>query len=312
MNIDFCVLCIDDDSDFTEQLNDELTEVIRSHNLLPKIDAFKEYSQEKAKKIGNKYDLILVDYNLPNRQVGTEIISRIRKSSMLPDIIFYSSVSTIDEIIQKEKQENRESLLEILQKGIYFSDAHNLFLLAEQVINKIITREEKINGFRGIVLSFVSEYETLVNDIIDRALQIMTDYSKIDKYIEHDILGEIKDKAIKEFDKFNQNESIVKSKEVTSSENRHLDHSKRVRIMNRILNEIGQPDFEVEKYNQDIIKMRNALGHISITQDGENQYYTFVVDSIITQLTPDFCNTKRKELLEWKLILTNILQKMEQ
>lgn len=311
MNIEFNILCIDDDSDFTDQLVDELSDVVKTHNLIPKIDAYKEYSQEKARKIGNKYDLILVDYNLPNKQVGTEIISRIRKSAMLPDIIFYSSVSTIEDIMQKEKIENRESLLDILQKGIYFTDANRLFSLSEQVIKKIVTREEKINGFRGIVLSFVSDYETLVNEIIEKAFYILNDSSNIDQYIDNDILGEIKNKAIREYDKFNQSTSLSKSKEVTHADNRHIDHSKRVRIMTRLLNELNISNFEIERYTHEILKLRNALGHISITQDGEDQYYTFEFDSKIVQLTPEFCNSKRQELLEWKMVLTKLVNQIQ-
>jgi CheY-like chemotaxis protein len=307
MNIDFKILWIDDDDDFPDTLKDEIEDTIERLNLAPSIEIHKEYSLEKAKKIGNTYDLILVDYLLKEDKVGTEIISKIRNGSLLPDIIFYSSVSTIEEIMIREDEEKRENLIHLLQKGIYFSTSNDLATTTKKVIMKITSREEKINGFRGIVLSFVSDYENAVNEIIQRSLEILPSYNKIKEYIVSEILTEMSDKASRVKDDFYSGQVPDNIKLITDCDNRYLDHNKRVRIMNQLLNILGRNDFKTDDYINNVLKLRNSLGHISITSDGTNEFYTFLFQNKIVQLTPDYCSCKRRELNEWKKEFNQIL-----
>ena len=300
MNIDFNVLCIDDDDDFGEQLKLELNELIEEHNLLPNVHIYKEYSTSQIRKIGNKYDLILVDYNLPNKKYGTQIIAEIRKSSMLPDIIFYSSTSSIEDILSKEKNDKRQDLLNILQKGIYFSNANDVFELSDQVINKIVSREEKINGFIGIVLSFVSEYEKLANEIIQKSLKTKLDLKMIDIYIERKLLTKMKTDIEKSHRDFISDTFIHKSSRVLDQKNRRIDHSKRVRVMCEILKHLGYQDFIFESYSENVLKLRNSLSHVKMEQKGDEQFYIFEMDGSIIKLDHDFCKKQRSELLFWK------------
>lgn len=310
MNIEFKILWIDDDNDFTEELMDELKFNVESLNVIPDIKCFKQFTNEQASRVGNKYDLILVDYNLSNEKVGTEIISRIRSNFMLPDIVFYSSVSSIDEIIKKENDAGRESIISILQKGIYFCSSDELTTISKKVVKKIVSRDEKINGFRGIVLSFVAEYESVVNEVIKIGLSKISDKTNLNKYIESRVLDEIQKEASKKLNRFRLNENPDKSFEIVNDQNHTLDHSKKVRIMNEILRQVGKSEFDINNYQENILKLRNSLGHIKYEQNCDEEYYSFYLDGNITYLTSEYCSEKRKELLTWKNELDIILDSL--
>jgi len=312
MDIKFNILIVEDDSDFAKETKENLIDQMNHLDLAPNIITKSNYPQDKIKDIGAKFDLLLVDYNLANDDVGTTLISKVRKLSMLPDIIFYSSQSSIQDIIAKEEAEKRESLITLLQKGIYFSKSDNLESIAMDVIKKITNREEKINGFKGMVLSFVSEYEELVNSIIYDALSKIKDSSSIDGYISNDILGVIMNNAIEKKNKFDIEENPVKSLETLNYSNRHIDHSKRVRAMNRILENIGIETFNFQTYKSEILDLRNSVSHISSVDDLENTYYTFTINGELITLTPEYCSNIRRLLSKYKKDLIIISEKVKE
>ena len=210
--------------------------------------------EEDIKKIGNKYDLILVDYNLSNAQgskFGTEIISAIRKKSLLPDIIFYSSLNTIDDIVKQEKKDNRTDLISILQNGIYYTSAelNSFYDTVQKVIQKILSREQKINGFKGMVLSSISEFERIVNNILKLSLSRMDGSQKetFKKYILSHILEEHADDIKDILENFRNGDCDKSLDSLLDADNRYLDHNKRTRIMKLKLGNLKSGEFRIIK-----------------------------------------------------------------
>lgn len=312
MDIKFNILMIEDDSHFARETKENLEDNITSLNLIPNIISKSSYSNDKIKDIGAKFDLLLVDYNLQNDEVGTTLISKVRNFSMLPDIIFYSSLSSIEEIITREEKEKRVSLINLLQKGIYFSKSEDLDRIANDVIKKIINREVKINGFKGMVLSYVSEYEEIVNNIIIESLKKMSDHTFLQSYISEKILGNISEKARKNKESYDLNEDTQKTITILDSHNRDIDHAKRFRIMNKILEENNFETISYEEYKCNVLDLRNSLSHIqTINDDIENIHYVFRINNRVQTLTSDYCSDIRHLLSSYKKRLLEISSRIE-
>lgn len=305
MNRDFSILIIDDDTDYSDGVEEQLEDYLRENQLVPRITCKTKFNQKECDTIGNKYDLIIVDYNLPNNTYGTSFISKIRSISLLPDIIFYSSKSSIDVISENEENDNREPLMNLLQKGIYFSNSEKMVDIAKQVISKIILREEKTNGFKGLVLSSVSEYESLVNAINDSLVKRIPK-EKVDSFAFYcqDILKEMMKNSEKHLCDFSTTFDLVK---LLNDENRWMDHYKRTRIMNHLLKELGFKYIDYDEYVATVLNLRNSLGHVFCEQEDGEEFYSFVCNGKTMKLTPEYCKEKRKMLLEWKTLFDSIL-----
>lgn len=311
MDTKFQILWIDDDDEFVEEARLSLEDQIRSLQLVPIIDVRPNYPPEKVRDIGPKYDLLLVDYNLKKNQVGTELISKVRDLSMLPDIVFYSARSGIQEIISIEEKENRESLLSILQKGIYFSNVDHLENIAIDVIKKIIYREEKINGFKGMVLSNVSEFEALVNHIIKLSLTKIDDYTLIENYLSEKIYANSVLTVTNRKAFFDQSSDPSKLSVELEPNRIDIDHSNRTRIMNRILKIIGVQAINYEVYKKEIIDLRNSLSHIHIPDNIDNAHFVFKINETEYELTHELCKSTRDKLISYKADFVRITKDIE-
>lgn len=309
MNIDFNVLIIDDDTDYSDYAKSQLEDFISENNLLPNIITKSKFDKSNCEGIGNRFDLIIVDYNLPNNTYGTEFIENIRSYSLLPDIVFYSSTSSIEEIIQTENNNKRVPLINLLQKGIYYSNSEKMVDIAKQVILKIIKREEKINGFRGLVLSNVSEFESIVNTILLSLLTSLPDNKRDDliSYVQNE-LRDVANTNAKKISEFNANLDL---EALFDCKNRCLDHYRRTKIMNHFLKELGCKTIVFQDYVDEVLQLRNSLGHVSYSQKDDAEFYSFVFKEEVVHLTPKYCSDKREMLLRWKNKFELILDELK-
>lgn len=312
MNLGFNILWIDDDREFFDNWVDHVKDVLCNYNLLPIIDFKKYLLDNEAQSIKNKYDLILIDYNLSNDRYGTEIIQAIRRKALLPDIIFYSSQLTIESILEKEKDDNRSNLLSILQNGIYYTSADNLIDVAGKVIKKIISREQKINGFKGMVLSSVSEYEFITNHILQSGIELMTESQKIalKKYILNDILDE-QFKSLGEYKTSFENGELTPSlQELLDKNNRILDHYKRSRIMKKMIKTLFNYDFDLKSYNK-MIDLRNSLGHIPTNpRIDEGEVFINLPNGLGVKFDSKFVIFTRENILKWNNVFEDIKKRI--
>jgi len=301
MNLEFNILWIDDDNEFYDNWSNHLKGMLLGRNLLTNIDYRKFINDREVREIKNKYDLILVDYNLSNDKYGTEIIKAIRHKALLPDIIFYSSAFSIESILEKEREESRTNLLSILQNGIYYSSAENLIDVFDKVVSKIVSREQKLNGFKGMVLSSVSEYEYITNSILESGLSIMNEEQmiKLKKYI----LSEIFDEQCKSLNKarfaFESGDLKASLELLLTHNNRMLDHYKRSRIMKKIMKDVFEYEFDLNSYNE-MINLRNCLGHIPNNPDQSNkEIYIEMPNKTKIKFDDEFVSKTRKSIVMW-------------
>lgn len=311
MNIFFSILWIEDDYDFFNSTKELIESFLKDSCIEPMIEHKPKLSAEDAKKIGNKYDAIFVDYVLPSDCFGTELIYQIRSNSLLPDIVFYSSLNSLEEIVEKEKNDGRKDLISILKNGIYFTSSNKMADTAIGVIKKIIARDEKINGFKGLVLSSISRFEADVDDLLLTLTNRMSDEQKeklysyiFEKLVKEDI-EEISNYYPKPCSPIN--DSLPHA---ISSENRHLNHYKRVRIMKEALKILNIYDFDANAYF-DLTKIRNSLGHIPTNSEILNKPIMIKVGKEIVEFNHQFVIDTRKKLNHWRDVFDDLKEKVK-
>ena len=121
---------------------------------------------------GNDFDLILMDFKLADEVTGDTIVAALRESSILTDILFYSS-------------EEDAMLAAIRTKmppidGVYLTK-RDYAIFAEKVgkvIKKIVKRSEDIVNLRGFVLDNTSDFELRIKEILNLCWQKFDDAQK--------------------------------------------------------------------------------------------------------------------------------------
>ena len=112
-------------------------------------------------------DLFLIDYNLKNNVLGSNIIQEIRKENdIYTDIVFYSSLNS-DFIGTVKSSFDSPNAMEYFD-GVYIVPLGDEFVgKIQYVVNKIIKSWYNVHSIRGIVLSKASKFEHVVSAIIN-------------------------------------------------------------------------------------------------------------------------------------------------
>ena len=112
-------------------------------------------------------DLFLIDYNLKNNVLGSNIIQEIRKENdIYTDIVFYSSLNS-DFIGTVKSSFDSPNAMEYFD-GVYIVPLGDEFVgKIQYVVNKIIKSWYNVHSIRGIVLSKASKFEHVVSSIIN-------------------------------------------------------------------------------------------------------------------------------------------------
>lgn len=185
----FNVLWIDDQPEKCKKDQIGLKKSIETQGLIPNIKLINKVRKDQLLQEGHpsykeltsrEYDLLIIDYKLSSDLLGDEVISEVRtKYNIYTDIIFYSSAK--DELIQSVKKSFDEpsslSYLDdvyIVPLGDDFNEKIN------RIINKIVASWYNAHSIRGVILSKVSYFETLVSEIIRLYYKEMEDELKLE------------------------------------------------------------------------------------------------------------------------------------
>jgi len=101
MNLEFCLLIIDDHPDSISEATLILKDHLEATGFTLKTTVAADLSDSGikalARKSGKEYDLVVVDYNLGREDNnGVMAAAQIRRQLQYTDIVFYSSDSTLD------------------------------------------------------------------------------------------------------------------------------------------------------------------------------------------------------------------------
>lgn len=269
MKLNYKILWVDDNIDEFIDLGikDELVSFVESKEFISTVDCFEETKAAIVKLKTEKYDLILSDYNIDEKEQieenqGDYLINHIRENDIFTEVLFYSAQSDFKEIAMKLYQD-RVSFYSLIEDEAYKGFKGKTFKLIDLTITKL----EELNNIRGLVMSETSELDNSVEEIIFSFLSKGNEESeKLKIYIIESIVSSSKGN-LKNAEKFNELDAteIVKS--------RLFDADKKSRTINKILELLKVEDKQFDEfyknYKTDVLDTRNDLAHAkSDTIDG--------------------------------------------
>lgn len=161
MNTTFKILWFEDEVSWYRMERMRINGILEQHYLVPEIVRRDGDGFDIAEITSNEYDLILMDYKLAEGVTGDTIVSAIRESDILTDILFYSS----------EEQNMLSALSNGMPQidGVYLTKRdYSIFTeKAEKLIRKIVKRSEDIVNLRGFVLDNTSDFEVRIKELLN-------------------------------------------------------------------------------------------------------------------------------------------------
>lgn len=169
MNTFFKILWFEDEVTWFNMERLRINSILQEHYLIPEIVRKDGDDFDISELTGNDYDLIIMDYKLAAEATGDAIVSAIRKSDILTDVLFYSS-------------EEQNMLFAVANgmppiDGVYLTKRdYTIFTeKAEKLISKIVKRSEDIVNLRGFVLDNTSDFELRIKEILNICWQKFND-----------------------------------------------------------------------------------------------------------------------------------------
>ncbi len=269
MKLNYKILWIDDNIEDIIDLGikDELISFVESKEFIATIDCFEDTKTAIAKLESEKYDLILSDYNIDEKEQNEEkqgdyLINQIRQNDIFTEVLFYSSDSNFKEIAMKLYQD-RVSFFSLLNDVSYKEFKNKTFKLIDLTITKL----EELNNIRGLVMSETSELDNTLEDILHNFLSKGDgNSSKLREYIIEKIIKSCSDN-LDDANKLSEldNNSLLKI--------RIFDSTKKSMSLNKICKLLKLEGESYSKfhdnYYKDVIETRNDLAHAkSDTIDG--------------------------------------------
>jgi hypothetical protein len=160
------VLWFDDNPEFFSSLDlDDLEAEIRSWGFVPNIiqvttpDGFNQHSPFE------KFDIIVVDYNLEEYGEGQDFIERLRAHQVFTEVIFYSSgnASVLWDAIRDKKLE-----------GVFVDTKptiqSKIIKVGQQAVRKVLDLE----NMRGIVMAEVGELDRILDEIFVAGMESLS------------------------------------------------------------------------------------------------------------------------------------------
>ena len=236
----------------------------------------------------SKYDLIIADMNLAKQEKAMSLLDKIRKQNIFTEVLFYSSDG--ENAVRKE-------LANYNIDGAYCSgrNIEDFEFKAREVIQTIIKKTQDLVNLRGLVMSEVSELDSLMEDIIFKYYSTKTidskEWKKFTSKIIKNAQDSLKKRLLPKYEEVEKNGTIEK-KPLCSRDCIHIwyntnditeilkdfefDSSKKAHTIHEIIKELGcSADFSFSEYNDEIIIVRNDLAHsISEIQDGKEVLVT--------------------------------------
>ena len=209
---------------------------------------------------GRSYDLVMVDYNLSQSEMGDVAAKRLRIALPYTDIIFYSA-------------ERRTELLRLLAKqqveGVFVAHRQELDEPLVGLADAVIGKAVDLNHMRGIAMAEVAEMDLLMEELLTPVFQL-----------DHPDISAVADKTVKKLKSSMDDESkrfcrdlgkgglsaIVSDGRIFTLYHKYIA----LRRLAELLPEVHlAPKLKILKsFQDDIMKNRNLLAHVKEDSDG--------------------------------------------
>ena len=207
------------------------------------------------------YDLVMVDYNLSQSEMGDVAARRLRTALPYTDIIFYSAGKPRTELLRLLADQQVEGVFVARRQEL----DDPLVGLADAVIGKAVD----LNHTRGIAMAEVAEMDLLLKKLLVDVFQYPVHHaSKVGQKSAKDIKKNI-DKDSDEIQKYIDADNILDLVKQDRIFSLSWKHRMLVRLTRQLpKNSLSSDTSEILKsFNNEIIDMRNTLAHIQEDSD---------------------------------------------
>ncbi|MCK6622150.1 MAG: hypothetical protein HUU32_17655 [Calditrichaceae bacterium] len=255
MRLDYKILWFEDEKGWYEAILPDISDFLAEKGF--ELDPYRQVNDSDLETIidEDKYDLILIDYNLLGGEKGDVVVEKIRDHKIYTDIVFYS---------QSGEKVVRDAAKEKGLDGVFCADRKRELFLDKvfKVIETTIKKVEDLNNMRGLVMASTSELDIKMERAIIEILKIFppVDADNHKETIKSEFLESLNDriKKITKIDPKSDIETLIKLiKEIGSYH--------KWRAMRRLCNSHKElKEFEpiLSLYQKEIIDKRNILAHI--------------------------------------------------
>lgn len=265
MNTTFKILWFEDEPTWFNMEKLRIEGILGTHFLKPVIMRRNGDDFKIDELVGNEFDLIFMDFKLAEGATGDAIVSAIRSSDILTDILFYSS----------EEQNMLAAIRSQMPPidGVYLTKRdYTVFTeKAEKLIQKIVKRSEDVVNLRGFVLDNTSEFEVRIKEILNICWQ------KFDETQKSNISGKLESLLSGKKSRITKQIETAKAAECmftyANNDEYTLGIADRLDILSSALQilsadyhmSIAKLPTDFKQYYIDSVNVyRNKLGHISL------------------------------------------------
>lgn len=247
----------DDDSSYIEGVINNVNTHLKAKSFILdvcKIDNFNDAIKELIAP--KKFDMVISDYNIGDKETGLDFLSEVRKAHKL-EVFLYSNndIEAIKEHV-KNKISDPDTNLSFFTK-FSFESSNNINMLKKSIcglVDLTLIRWEELNALRGLYLSETSQIETDLKQLIDNKKSCVSFISDLESNLRSNtIIGEHKRDELKE---------IIKK----LKSNYRVNHGK----IDFYTLQILFSKFNSTLYNEweEIRALRNGFAHVKETANG--------------------------------------------
>ena len=266
MKLEFQLLIVDDNPAAITNATDLLADYLATKGFALKRHVAPDLSEsalrQLARREGQEYDLVAVDYNLGRPDTtGAIAVARLRRELRYTDMVFYSSDPSVNLFQELAAQE---------VAGVFIAQRQVLDEALKGLADTIIGKAIDLNHMRGIAMAEVAEMDVLMEEVLARAFEC--DNAELAEKGK-ETLAKLLASAEEHLGKLKE---LIDSGEVVQvvTDGRLFSSAHRYMAINRITKCLPTKPIDavgtLKSYDPDIIQNRNTLAHAKeeVGEDG--------------------------------------------
>jgi len=256
MRLNYHIAWIEEDPEFIRPQRERIENYLTELGFFPKI-----HIQRNGKNIlkileDNDFNLILMDEHLPaedgEEDQGHELIDRIRNFDLYTEIIFYSGKINIAKDIEKKYE------------GVFYADRDTFFEKTRRIIDLTIKKQQDISNQRGL---FIAEAIDIASNMEEIIIKVMIKEEK-SNFFNNNV---IREEFFTDIAKYKILQRLLKNniaKQNVIINGKYMDDEKKT--AEEIREKLQPLKVTLDSLEKEVIRVRNNLAHSKLSDDKKN------------------------------------------
>lgn len=248
MNLNYSILWFDDSVEYCKSVDLEpLNEKIESWGLKPSISFVNTAKEFEDQQPYDKFDLIVMDFNLDDEGVGSEFIAQVREKRIYTEVIFYSA---------EPSEKLWAALAENELEGVFIGNRTTVTTKIEVVAHQSLKKILDVENMRGIVMAEVGDIDHTLEEILTKGMEKVPPEGRFKIYnsFYKDVIKSAQ-KRVCEIEEFIKNPSVALLLKLGDSSKRWENYKRLADLEKEYFHA------EIGDYQADVLKPRNFLAH---------------------------------------------------